>query len=197
VDQLHAEERAFSKNFDAYWAFYEQIQRAEGGRLAPFRSRVARCERLLGEASRSFKRSIEEGDLLVERANEAHQGVVAAQQAAAASAGSPLMELEAARDAERTLFIDLAVASRRHLTDMWFRWQRPLLIALLQKARSSLAKEMARPGAPPLAETLRELRALEKGHASFMQGLSAARSELESQKLAGAAAWDLIVAGFI
>ena len=198
VDQLHAEERAFSEKFDAFWAFCKQMQRAEEARLAPFRSRVERCERLLNEACHSFNLSINEGNRLVERATEAHEGVLAAQQAAAASAGSAgrplLMELETARNAERSVFIDMTVASRRHLSDMWFKWQRPLLVALLQKAQSSLAKETARPDAPPLAQTLRELRALEKDHTSLMLGLSAARNELESQKLAGAVAWDLIVA---
>ena len=193
VEELHASEASVSRKMDAFQAHYDQVLRDEEAHMAPFRARVAKCERVSFEACTAFKANIGRIDRLVADATRARALVVAAQQEAAAR-GTLSQSLEAAREAEQGVLVNLALSSRAAFFDMWSHWQWPILCELVRKSHAALDAAVSRKDAPPLQELRRELDRVKVEHTSLLVELAEARDDLCTQKQAGSVAWDMVAA---
>lgn len=193
VEELHASEASVARKVDAFQAHYDQVLRDEEAHLAPFRARVAKCERVSASACADFKANIHRIDRLVSDATRARELVVAAQQEAAAR-GTLSLSLEAAREAEQGVLVNLALGSRAGFFNMWCHWQWPILCELVRKSHAALDAEASRKDAPPLQELRRELDRAKVEHTSLLMELAEARDDLCTQKQAGSVAWDMAAA---
>jgi hypothetical protein len=191
VEDLHASEASVSRRMDALRAYLDQVLCEEEAHLAPFRARVAKCEQVSFRACAAFKANIERVDRLVDDAARARGLVVAARQEAVVR-GTFSPSLEAAREAEQGVLVNLALSSRAGFFDMWSNWQWPILCELVRKSHTALDAEASRKDAPPLQELQRELDRVKVEHTSLLMELAEARDDLCTQKQAGSVAWDMV-----